>query len=170
MPPPERIATFDNDGTLWSEKPVPFQVVFAFDRVKALAPQHPEWKTREPFASLLKGDMAGVAASGEKGVLAIMAATHTGMTTDEFSAAVAGLDRDGDASENRAAVHRDGVPADAGSAGLPARQRVQDLHRLGRRRRVHAPVGGTGLRHSAGAGRRQQRQAEARGAGTARRC
>ena len=88
VPPPERIATFDNDGTLWSEKPVPFQVVFAFDRVKALAPQHPEWKTREPFASLLKGDMAGVAASGEKGVLAIMAATHTGMTTDEFSAQV----------------------------------------------------------------------------------
>ena len=86
VPPPERIATLDNDGTLWSEKPVPFQVVFAFDRVKALAPQHPEWKTREPFASLLKGDMAGVAASGEKGVLAIMAATHAGMTTDEFSA------------------------------------------------------------------------------------
>jgi phosphoglycolate phosphatase-like HAD superfamily hydrolase len=88
VPPAERIATFDNDGTLWSEKPVPFQVVFALDRVKALAPQHPEWKTREPFASLLKGDMAGVAASGEKGVLAIMAATHTGMTTDEFSAQV----------------------------------------------------------------------------------
>jgi phosphoglycolate phosphatase-like HAD superfamily hydrolase len=85
---PERIATFDNDGTLWSEKPVPFQLLFAFDRVKALAPQHPEWKTKEPFASLLKGDMAGVAGSGEKGVLAIVAATHAGMTTDEFSAAV----------------------------------------------------------------------------------
>ena len=54
VPPAERIATFDNDGTLWSEKPVPFQVVFAFDRVKALAPQHPEWQTREPFASLLE--------------------------------------------------------------------------------------------------------------------
>ncbi len=76
VPPPERIATFDNDGTLWSEKPVPFQVVFAFDRVKALATQHPEWKTREPFASLLRGDMAGVAASGEQGVLAILAATE----------------------------------------------------------------------------------------------
>ena len=101
VPPPERIATFDNDGTLWSEKPVPFQLVFAFDRVKALAPQHPEWKTREPFASLLKGDMAGVAASGEKGVLAIMAATHTGMTTDEFSAAGQGLDRHGEASDQR---------------------------------------------------------------------
>jgi hypothetical protein len=88
VPVPERIATFDNDGTLWSEKPVPFQVVFAFDRVKALAPQHPEWKTRAPFASVLKGDMAGIAAAGEKGVLAIMAATHAGMTTDEFSASV----------------------------------------------------------------------------------
>lgn len=64
VPVPERIATFDNDGTLWAEKPVPFQALFAFDRVKALAPQHPEWKTKEPFASLLKGDMAGVAAMG----------------------------------------------------------------------------------------------------------
>ena len=87
VPPAERIATFDNDGTLWSEKPVPFQAFFACVRVKALAPQHPEWKTREPFASLLKGDMAGVAASGEKGVMSIMAATHTGMTTDEFASA-----------------------------------------------------------------------------------
>ena len=82
--PAERIATFDNDGTLWSEKPVPFEVVFAFDQVKALAPQHPEWRTKAPFASVLEGDMTGVAASGEKGVLAIIAATHTGMTTDEF--------------------------------------------------------------------------------------
>ncbi len=88
VPPPERIATFDNDGTLWSEKPVPFQALFAFDRVKALAPRHPEWKTRQPFASLLEGDMTGVAASGEKGILSIMAATHTGLTTDEFSSAV----------------------------------------------------------------------------------
>jgi len=88
VPPPERIAVFDNDGTLWSEKPVPFQLLFAIDRVKALAPQHPEWTTREPFASLLKGDMAGVMASGEKGVLSIIATTHTGMTTEEFSAQV----------------------------------------------------------------------------------
>jgi phosphoglycolate phosphatase-like HAD superfamily hydrolase len=86
--PSERIAVFDNDGTLWSEKPVPFQVLFAFDRVKALAPRHPEWKTRQPFASILKGDMAGVAAAGEKGVLEVIAATHAGMTTDEFAAAV----------------------------------------------------------------------------------
>ncbi len=88
VPVPERIATFDNDGTLWSEKPVPFQLLFAFDQVKALAPKHPEWKSKEPFASLLKGDMVGVAASGEKGVLEIMTVTHTGMTTDEFSRSV----------------------------------------------------------------------------------
>ena len=79
-PAPERIAVFDNDGTLWAEKPVPFQALFAFDRVKALAPTHPEWTTTEPFASLLKGDIQGFAASGEKGVLSLVAATHTGST------------------------------------------------------------------------------------------
>jgi phosphoserine phosphatase len=88
VPVPERIATFDNDGTLWSEKPVPFQLLFAFDQVKALAPQHPEWKTKQPLAALLKGDMAGVAAAGEKGVLEILTVTHTGMTTDEFTRTV----------------------------------------------------------------------------------
>ena len=88
VPVPERIATFDNDGTLWSEKPLPFQLVFAFDQVKALAPRHPEWQTKQPFASLLKGDTAGVAAAGEKGVLEILTVAHTGMTTDEFSRSV----------------------------------------------------------------------------------
>jgi phosphoserine phosphatase len=88
VPVSERIATFDNDGTLWAEKPVPFQVMFAFDRVKAMAPEHADWKTKEPFASVLKGDMAAVAASGEKGVLEIVAATHTGMTTEEFTKTV----------------------------------------------------------------------------------
>jgi hypothetical protein len=88
VPMPERIAVFDNDGTLWAEKPVPFQLLFAFAEVKRLAPQHPEWKTKEPFASLLKGDMAAVAATGERGVLEIVAATHSGMTTDEFTRSV----------------------------------------------------------------------------------
>ncbi|HVW05500.1 MAG TPA: HAD family hydrolase [Vicinamibacterales bacterium] len=88
VPVSERIATFDNDGTLWAEKPVPFQVIFAFDRIKAMAPQHPEWRRKEPFASVLNGDMARVAASGEQGVLQIVAATHAGMTTDEFADAV----------------------------------------------------------------------------------
>ena len=82
--PEERIATFDNDGTLWAEQPIYFQFQFALDRVKALAPQHPEWKTKEPFASVLKGNVKGALAGGEKGIVEIMAVTHTGMTTDEF--------------------------------------------------------------------------------------
>ena len=85
VPVPKRIAVFDNDGTLWSEQPAYFQLLFAMDRVKALAPQHPEWKTQEPFASVLKGDMKGLAASGEKGLLQLVAATHAGMTTEEFT-------------------------------------------------------------------------------------
>jgi phosphoglycolate phosphatase-like HAD superfamily hydrolase len=87
--PAERIAVFDNDGTLWAEQPMYFQLAFAMDRVKAMAPQHPEWATTEPFKSILAGDMKGVMASGEKGILHVIAATHTGMTTDEFSKAVA---------------------------------------------------------------------------------
>jgi hypothetical protein len=89
VPLPERIAVFDNDGTLWAEQPMYFQAFFAIDRVKAMAPQRPEWRTKEPFASLLKGDMAGVAAAGEKGAAEMLAATHTGMTTEEFNRIVA---------------------------------------------------------------------------------
>jgi phosphoserine phosphatase len=88
VPTSERIATFDNDGTLWAEQPVYVQILFVVDRVKALAPQHPEWRTREPFASLLQGDLKAVAASGEAGIAELMAATHSGMTTDEFSQTV----------------------------------------------------------------------------------
>src|SRR5512139_3111339 len=84
VPPPERIAVFDNDGTLWPEQPMYFQLAFILDRVKALAPQHPEWQSTEPFKSVLAGDMAGVAAAGEHGLIELMAATHAGMTTDEF--------------------------------------------------------------------------------------
>jgi hypothetical protein len=84
VPTPERIATFDNDGTLWCEQPVPVQLYFALDRVKALAPQHPEWNTTEPFASLLKGDLQTAMAGGEHALLEILMATHAGMTTVEF--------------------------------------------------------------------------------------
>jgi hypothetical protein len=84
VPPAERIATFDNDGTLWAEQPMYFQLIFAIDRVKALAPQHPEWKEKEPFASLLKGDLKGTLAGGEKAIAEIVMATHAGMTTAEF--------------------------------------------------------------------------------------
>ncbi len=84
VPPVERVAVFDNDGTLWAEQPMYFQLLFALDRVKALAPQHPEWKTQEPFASLLKGDVKGALAGGEHAILEIVMATHAGMTTEEF--------------------------------------------------------------------------------------
>jgi phosphoglycolate phosphatase-like HAD superfamily hydrolase len=86
--PAERIATFDNDGTLWSERPYPFQVAFALDRVKAMAPQHPEWRDKEPFKSVLAGDLKGMLAGGYHALIAIVAATHSGMTTDEFEAEV----------------------------------------------------------------------------------
>jgi phosphoglycolate phosphatase-like HAD superfamily hydrolase len=84
VPVAERIATFDNDGTLWAEQPMYFQLIFALDRVKALAPQHPEWKDKEPFASLLKGDVRGALAGGERAMLEIVMTTHAGMTTEEF--------------------------------------------------------------------------------------
>ena len=88
VPPAERIATFDNDGTLWAEQPVYFQFLYIADRVKALAPQHAEWQTEEPFASLLKGDFQRALAGGESAVVKLLAATHAGMTTDEFAATV----------------------------------------------------------------------------------
>ena len=87
--PAERIAVFDNDGTLWAEQPVYFQVAFALDQVKALAPKHPEWKTTQPFKAVLDGDMKTLAASGTKGILQIVAVSHAGMTTDEFAKSVA---------------------------------------------------------------------------------
>jgi hypothetical protein len=85
VPPAERIAVFDNDGTLWSEQPMYVQLAFALDRVKALAPQHPEWKEQEPFASVLRGDLASFAATGEHGLIELVMATHAGNTTDEFA-------------------------------------------------------------------------------------
>jgi len=85
VPVAERIAVFDNDGTLWSEQPMYVQLAFALDRVKELAPQHPEWKTKQPFAAVLKGDLAALHAAGEKGILEIIAATHAGMSTEDFT-------------------------------------------------------------------------------------
>ena len=84
VPVPERIATFDNDGCLWAEQPMYFQAIFIFDRIKALTSKHPEWKTTEPFASVLKGDIKSALAGGEKALLEMAMATHAGMTTDEF--------------------------------------------------------------------------------------
>ena len=82
--PAERIAVFDNDGTLWAEQPMYFQAFFVFDRIKALAPQHPEWKDKEPFASVLKGDVKAALAGGEHALVEMAMATHAGMTSEEF--------------------------------------------------------------------------------------
>ena len=83
--PEQRIATFDNDGTLWCEQPMYFQLVFALDRVAALAPTHPEWKVTQPFKAVLEHDLAVLGATGERGVIIKIEATHSGMTIDAFT-------------------------------------------------------------------------------------
>jgi phosphoserine phosphatase len=85
VPVQQRIATFDNDGTLWCEQPFPVQLFFALDRVKAMAPLHPEWKDKQPFKAVLQGDMKALAASGDRGLVEMLTVTHAGMTTDEFA-------------------------------------------------------------------------------------
>jgi hypothetical protein len=88
IPAPERIAVFDNDGTLWSEQPIYVQIAFTFDRIKALAPQHPEWKTQQPFKAVLEDDLKGVLATGQKGLFELIAATHAGVDTETFRTTV----------------------------------------------------------------------------------
>ena len=88
VPEPERIATFDNDGTLWAEQPLYFQLFFTIDRVKALAPEHPDWKSRQPFQAVLENDMEALLETGEHGLIEIVMATHSGMTTEEFEQTV----------------------------------------------------------------------------------
>jgi len=88
IPVASRIACFDNDGTLWSEQPMYFQLAFAIDRIKAMAPEHPEWKTKQPFKGLLEGDLKAALAGGEKAIVEIVMTTHAGITTDEFAKVV----------------------------------------------------------------------------------
>jgi hypothetical protein len=88
IPAPERIAVFDNDGTLWSEQPIYVQIAFTFDRIKALAPQYPEWKTQQPFKAVLEDDLKGVLATGQKGLFELIAATHAGVDTETFRTTV----------------------------------------------------------------------------------
>jgi haloacid dehalogenase-like hydrolase len=88
VPVDQRIATFDNDGTLWVEQTTYVQLAFVLDRVKELAPQHPDWRTTQPFKGVLEGDMSAVAATGEKGLIQLMAATHSGMTVEQFQKTV----------------------------------------------------------------------------------
>ena len=154
VPVDQRIATFDNDGTLWLEQPMYVQLAFALDRVKAMAPMHPEWKDKQPFKAVLEGDMKALAESGERGLVELIMVTHAGMTTEEFAKIVDRLDRDCARSEVQAPLHRAGLPTDAGTARLSARQRLQDVHRLRRRHRVHAAVDRADLWHSARTSRR----------------
>ena len=160
MKPENRIATFDNDGTLWVEQPMYTQLAFALDRVKALAPEHPEWKEKQPFKAVLDGDMKTLAESGERGMLELVMATHADMTTEEFENHRRSLARRCPSSQVQAAVYRARLSAHAGSACLPAYERVQDLHRVGWRRRVHATVDRTGLRCAARTGRGIEHQDE----------
>ena len=88
VPLGQRIAVFDNDGTLWAEQPLYFQFLYAFDRVKELAPQHPEWKEKEPYASILKGDLEKALAGGKESLIQVLATTHAGITTEEFDNSV----------------------------------------------------------------------------------
>jgi hypothetical protein len=88
VPPHRRIATFDNDGTLWCEKPMYFQMIFAFDRIKASAKDHPDWKEKEPFKFVLSGEFEKFGATGQKGLLDVLAVTHAGMTVDQFESTV----------------------------------------------------------------------------------
>jgi hypothetical protein len=99
VPPDERIATFDNDGCLWSEKPLYFQLLFAIDRVRQLSSKHPEWKTQQPFRAVLDNDMKALGASGKKGLVELIMATHAGITTTEFEQIV--LDWIGSATHPR---------------------------------------------------------------------
>jgi len=90
VPPQDRIAVFDNDGTLWVEQPMYTQLAFAIDRVRALAPAYPEWRTQQPFEAVLEGNLAALAATGERGAFELVAATHANDTTDEFTEIVIG--------------------------------------------------------------------------------
>ncbi len=164
IPPAERIAVFDNDGTLWAEQPIYFQVQFALDRVKALAPQHPEWKDKQPFKALLEGDKKAFAAGGEKYLLEVIAVSHTGMTTDEFQAIVKDWLRTAQPSTIRKALHGMYLSAHARAARLPARERLQDLHCVRWRCGVYARLGREGVRHLARAGRWEHGEAEVRDA------
>ncbi len=117
--PAERIAVFDNDGTLWTEQPLYNQMAFMLDRVKELAPNHPDWKTTQPFKAVLDNDIKALMAQGEKGLMELMAATHSGMSSDEFQSHRHRLDGEVQAPEVRPPLHRSRVSAHARSARLP---------------------------------------------------
>ena len=165
VPPSERLAVFDNDGTLWPEQPLYIQLAFALDRVKQLAGEHPEWKTTQPFQAVLEGDMAALGKAGLAGIEQIVGATHAGMTSEEFDR----IARDWFETAAHPRFQRPytapRLSTDGRGPRPPAGERVQDLRRLRRRHRVHARDLRADVRDPAGPGRRQQRQGPLRAAG-----
>jgi haloacid dehalogenase-like hydrolase len=121
VPVEERIAVFDNDGTLWAEQPVYFQLAFAFDRITVLAAEHPEWQTKQPYKAVLDHDINALAALGEKGLLEIIAVTHSGMSTERFSKVVSDWIVTAPPAL-QPAVHQPRLPADAGTVDVPSRK------------------------------------------------
>ena len=148
---------FDQDGTLWVEHPMYSQVVYCLERVPAVVAKRPELKNVEPFKTVLSGNREAMAKLSMRDLEKILAATLTGMTVEEFNAEAKKWLETAQASALEAPLHRTRLPADARSAALSARQRLQDLHRDRRRPGLRARVFGTGLRHPARAGRRHRR-------------
>jgi hypothetical protein len=152
VPEAERIATFDNDGTLWIEQPIYIQLAFAIYRAKALSSQHPEWQTKEPFASLLKGDLKDAFAGGIPAIMQIVAATHAGMTTDEFETVV----RDWITTAKHpksGRLYSEMVYQPMLEVLSYTKQWFQNLHRLWRGHRLHARVFRESIWHTARADR-----------------
>ena len=165
VPIEDRIATFDQDGTLWVEHPLYAQGMFALDRVRALASQHPDWKTTEPFKSVLAGDMQAIAKFPESDWEKIIAVTHAGMTTNEFVEDVRALAGHGPPPALPPGLHRAHLSTHARSDALPARQRLQDVHRHRWRSGVRSCLRDTGLRGSTRAGDRFEPAHEVRAPG-----
>ena len=156
VPPEERIATFDQDGTLWVEHPIYSQVMYCLDRVPALVEEKPELQDVEPFKTVLSGDREAIAKLSMQELEKIAAATLTGMTVEEFQRRREEMAGDGQASALEAALHRAYLPADAGGPEILSRQWLQDLYRHRRRSGLRARLRRAGLRHPARTGGRQR--------------
>ena len=171
VPPEERVAVFDNDGTLWVEQPDYTQLAFALDRIRALAPEHPEWREQQPFKAVLENDLEALKAAGIEGVVELVDGEPCGHDHRRVRRDRRRLARD------RTRIPRFKRPYTElvyqpmlELLDVSAGERLQDLHRLGRRHRVHAALDRAGLRHPARAGGRLQHQDRVRAAGTACRC
>ncbi len=138
VPPAARIAVFDNDGTLWNEQPLYIQLAFALDRVKALAPEHPEWHTTQPFQAVLEHDQKALTAAGVKGLLLAGRGNARRDDTDEFEHIVKAWFAGAKHPRFKRPYTDLAYQSDGGVTWASARQQLQDLHRLGRRHRVHA--------------------------------